>query len=433
MPRQPGHQRKVSLILATIFAIAALAIAGSWAFRSLTGLATLTTVDVTITGKTEGRILLGYSGNIEMGNAEYIDAEFENVGTETVSTAIDIRIYQYVNGSLKQVARYFDTTAVLDPGYRKAYQTVFFPPVEGVYYIRARAPYGAKVAETWVSFNAYFPYVPPEIIYVPTGPAPMPSPTTTTIPLAVAARLEYPSSVSVVRGGSTMFNISVVNIGQAPINNVRLLVSTTTNFNFSISPRVWPKIHPNNTRSFMISIDAPLDIHEASYFFDFDMISAETTASGSTSVEVVPPTTVTDVCGQIANYEFMVMKTGNDITSAFYDGYDVTLANSSIMLSKSSLALAKQYCLASNYDAAKFEMGVVRTSLEDAALQLASSSIYVVSAPAYQPWYIAAIIAAIAILIVALVYWRRKKEEEKPQMLRSGESEGSGSESGRGQ
>ena len=382
-------------------------------FLSEIGFGILSMLNVSIQEKISGKLLLSYQPSIEIGNQQNIYAEFINTGTSQVTEKIEVRVYGYVNGTLKPLAYYYDISVPLAVGMRRGFKSVFVPPNTGLYYIQAKASYDTKVVEVWGSFSVYYPQAQVIPIYVPAPPAAAP-------PAAVVGApelaLEYPDLIKFYVGEKKLINISVKNVGTAAAHNLKLYISTSSLIDVSIYPKQFSALNPNETLIFVISIGIPSTMQEGIYPLEFEVVNDEgikKTGEISLQVTSIPPPEEEEVSQKILNYEFLISEIQQQINSAFLQGYDVSLANKTLSLAKASLENAKDYLELKRIKDAKKELIEVEKNIQDAALQLASATLYLYKPPAILWWLILLIILAIALAILAYWYWKRRKRRPK--------------------
>ncbi|MEM5766172.1 MAG: hypothetical protein QW423_00845 [Candidatus Aenigmatarchaeota archaeon] len=123
-----------------------------------------------------------------------------------------------------------------------------------------------------------------------------------------------------------------------------------------------------------------------------------------------------EIYQKILNYEFLISEIQREINSAFSHGYDVDLANKSLYMARAGLENIKDYLKLKRTQDAKKELEKVEKYIEDSALQLASSVLYVYKPPAIFWWLILLIIILIASLILVYLYFRRRGEK-RPKLL----------------
>jgi hypothetical protein len=382
-------------------------------FLSTVGFGLLSMLNVSIQEKISGKLLLSYQPSIEIGNQQNIYTEFINTGTSQVTEKIEVRVYGYVNGTLKPLAYYYDISVPLEPGMRRGFKSVFVPPDTGLYYIQAKSSYDTKVVEVWGAFSVYYPQAQVIPVYVPAPPAAAP-------PAAVVGApelaLEYPDFVKFYVGEKKLINISVKNVGTAAAHNLKLYISTSSLIDISIYPKQLSALNPNETLIFVISIGIPSTMQEGIYPLEFEVMNDEgIKKSGEIYLQVtsVPPPEEEEISQKILNYEFLISEIQQQINSAFLQGYDVSLANKTLSLAKTSLGNAKDYLKSNKIKDAKKELVEVENKIQEAALQLASATLYLYKPPAILWWLILLIILAIALAILAYWYWKRRNRRPK--------------------
>ena len=383
-------------------------------FLSRIGFGLLSMLNVSVKEKISGKLLLAYKPSIEIGNQQNIYTEFINTGTNPITEKIEVKVYGYVNGTLKPLAYYYDISVPLAVGMRRGFKSVFVPPNTGLYYIQAKSSYDTKVVEVWGAFSVYYPPAPVIPIYVPS-----PAPPAVAPPAAVGApelALEYPDSVKFYVGEKKLINISVKNVGTAAAHNLKLYISTSSLIDISIYPKQFSALNPNETLIFVISIGIPSTIQEGIYPLEFEVMNDEgikKTGEISIQVSLIPPPEEEEISQKILNYEFLISEIQQQINSAFLQGYDVSLANKTLSLAKASLENAKDYLKSKRIKDAKKELENAENRIQEAALQLASSTLYLYKPPAILWWLILLIILAIALAILAYWYWKRRKRRPK--------------------
>ncbi|MEM5766630.1 MAG: hypothetical protein QW423_03295, partial [Candidatus Aenigmatarchaeota archaeon] len=242
-------------------------------FLTTIGLGLLSMINVSIQEKISGKLLLSYKKSIEIGDKQEIYTEFINIGTSPVTEKIEVRVYGYMNGTLKPLAYYYDISVPLPSGGRKNFRSIFMPPEIGLYYIQAKANYDTKAVETWGAFSVNPP--PPPVIYVPTTPSPQAQPLTPVVVGVSDLSLEYPNLVDFYRGEKKLINISVKNTGTTPLNNLNLYISTSSLIDVSIFPKQSPVLNPNGTLIFVVSIKIPSTTEEGIYPLEFETMNDE--------------------------------------------------------------------------------------------------------------------------------------------------------------
>ena len=380
------------------------------------GFGILSMLNVSIQEKISGKLLLAYQPSIEIGNQQNIYTEFINTGTNPITEKIEVKVYGYVNGTLKPLAYYYDISVPLAVGMRRGFKSVFVPPNTGLYYIQAKSSYDTKVVEVWGAFSVYYPPAPVIPIYVP---APAPPPAAPPIAGAPELVLEYPELVKFYVGEKKLINVSVKNVGTGAAHNLKLYISTSSLINISIYPKQFSALNPNETLIFVISIEIPTTMQEGIYPLEFEVMNDEgikKTGEISLQVSLIPPPEEEEISQKILNYEFLISQIQQQINLAFLQGYDVSLANKSLSLAKTSLENAKDYLKLKKIKDARKELENVERKIQDAALQLASTTLYIYKPPAILWWLILLII--IAIVLAILFYWYLKRKRRRPKLLR---------------
>jgi len=379
------------------------------------------TINVSIQEKLIGKLLLAFKPYLEIGETQQITTEFINIGTKPVTEKIEIRVSGYVNGTLRPLAYYYDVQVPLNPGMRRSYSTVFLPPNIGLYYIQARAYYDTRVVEVWGVFTVSSP--PPEIIpiYPPAAPEAPPSAPVLGIP---DLSLEYPSQAKFYKGEKRLLNITVKNVGTAVLHNLKLYISISSLINVEIHPKQVSVLGLNQSVIFVVSVEVPENVETGIYPIEFEVWNDEGMKKrGEIAIEVVAvaPPEEEEIHSKILNYQFLIFEIQKEINSAFSEGYDVTLANQTLNYARLSLEKAKDYLRLKRIVEAKKELGLVEKYIESAALQLASTTLYLYKPPAFLWWLI--LLMIILIVIAFLVYWYLKRRKKKPKLLQKLEEE----------
>lgn len=385
-------------------------------FLSKIGLSLLSMLEVSVKEKTDGKLLLAYEPSIEIGNKQEMYAEFINTGTKQVTAKIELRVYGYINNTLKPLAYYYDTSVPLDIGMRRGFKSVFMPPSIGLYYIQAKAYYDTRVIETWGAFSVHLP--PGEVIPI-YKPIYAPPPAFPPAPGAPELELEYSPSVKFYLGEKKLISVSVKNIGNAPAHNLKLYISTSSLINTSVFPKQVSILPPNQSVVFVISIEIPSGIEEGFYLLEFETMNDEGIKKrGEISIQVlpIPPSEEEEIYEKILNYEFLISEIQKEIDYAFLEGYDVKIANETLRIARESLENAKSYFKLKRFEETKKELKKVEKFIEEAALQLASSTLYVYKPPAILWWLILLMIFSIAFVVLIFLYLR-KRTKKRPKLL----------------
>ncbi|MEM7821652.1 MAG: NEW3 domain-containing protein [Candidatus Aenigmatarchaeota archaeon] len=389
-------------------------------FFAKIGLSLLSMLEVSVKEKTDGKLLLAYEPSIEIGNQQKMYAEFINTGTKQITTKIELRVYGYLNNTLKPLAYYYDISVPLEAGMRKGFSSVFVPPDVGLYYIQSKAHYDTKVIETWGAFYVHLPPSGVIPIYVPSYP---PTPPPTPPPGVPKLELEYPPSVKLYIGEKKLISVTVKNLGNAPAHNLKLYTSVSSLLNVSVSPKQVSILNPNQSVVFVISIEIPSTTEEGVYPIEFETMNDEGVKKrGEISIQVfsIPPSEEEEIYEKILNYEFLISEIQKEINYAFFEGYDVKVANESLKIARVSLENAKKYFRLGKIEDTKMELKKSEMFIEDAAFQLASLTLLVYRPPAVLWWQILFAILLMVLIVLILLYLRRIKGK-RPKLLKGRE------------
>jgi len=383
-------------------------------FLRITGFSTLTDITISVLEKTAGRITIDYKSALEVGSQQNIYAEFTNIGNTNLNARIEIKIYGYINNTLKPLASYYDSTVPLMSGQRRGFRAVFVPPEATVYYIQARGYYDTKVVETWGVFRAYYKVVEqyrPVYYGIPSG--------TILVPRRVSMELNYTDRVKLMPGDTVLASILISNTGEVDLNNIRIYLVASSLLSISVNGKQVARLAPNASIIFLLTITAPPNISVGEYPLEFDVISDEAKESGKITVEVlsVAVPEEEDIYNMILNYQYLISEVEREIDAYRNEGYDVSLANESLSIAKQYLKSAKDNYNMRLFDRAKEDLQKTRKYLEDAVFQLANATLYLYAPPAFAPYWLVVILAVAAVLI-ALLYYRKRKKERRPKILR---------------
>jgi hypothetical protein len=418
------HKESFAIVLITII----VAISVTYILNGqMTGFGSLGVMNVSIVGKTEGRLILGYDQFLETGNPQNIYAEFEDTGTTPVDVKISVNVYFYNVSKMNLTAAYEDSTAPLKSGERRGYSTVFMPPTTGLYYIEGKAVFNNKIIETWAAFVVYYntnnysstgggtvqPVNIIQIVNVVTissvsggGGTPKMS-------------VECPEKISISQGDSGLFNINVTNTGNRTLNNLGIFVSTSDSIKFDVYPKQVGNLPVNKSTTFLFSLEIPTTTPTGIYAFDFTVTSNEVSSGKSVFIEVTGKSTDEDYVKQkLLDYQLLISDVERQIVSAKLSGYDVGIANQSLNSAKISYGRAKEYSDSNKFGDARKELDNVKQDLENAMLQLASAQLYVYKTRAIINWWVIIGILILISGIVIFIFVRRKMKRRRPKLLR---------------
>jgi hypothetical protein len=414
--------RKIPLLVIAILIFAFFAIIYRFAPKGITGFFPVN-VSVGVGEKTKGEITaLIYKENINFTDFQNIIVEFSNVGSTTITSKIEIRVYWNNQSKLQEMAYYYDSSAVLYPSMRRYYTVSFLPPYLGVYYIKAKVPYDSRAVEEWGSFLVTYPpsAIPVQIVTPPEVPGPTYIEEEAGTP---SIALAYPEKVKIRQGESKLFNITVRNNGNINLNKLRLYISTTNLIDVEINPKQVFKLVPNESVIFLISINASKTAPVGSYSFDFEAATNEIREKKGIELEIVSeiPSLKEDIYETILNYEYIISEVQHEIDFSALKGIDVKIPQDTLNKAIEGLTIAKQYYQQEKYDDAKNKLAEVKKFLEDAVYQLAVANIGL-KLPAVFPTFMILIFIIIGVAFAILfILWKRKREKEKekrPKLLR---------------
>lgn len=420
--RKISHREFAAIVLLWLFTI--IGVSNHELLKvKITGLALIignkvSTIGIYVPSKIDGRILLAYEPWINLGDKQRIYTEFINIGTETYSAKIEEYIYFLNKTKLSLLVSYYDSSVVLYPARRRGFSTSFRPPVAGLYYIKIKVPYDYRTAQMWGGFFVYAPGIVPTTF--PPAPAPPAPPTPPTTLGPARALVECVDNVTIIQGEYQTIDVTIKNIGERVLNDLKFYISVPNVLNVTISPKIVKSLGLNRSTLFLLTIGVPTNVSVGTYPVELEFITDELKEEKSIDVVVIPSNVsqIEYIQGLILNYEYLIDRIESEIYVAWLDGYDVTLANESLNNAKAHLELAKEHFEAQEFDNAKRELKNVIKYLEDAVFYLASAILYVYKPPAFYPLLIILVEVLIAIGIFVLFYLN-KRRKRKPKALRA--------------
>ena len=348
-------QRYVYLALLFALAVAATFIVNKTGF-------VVNTTYVSIAERTEGKVtILVYNSSVMMGDVQNIYMEFMNTGTKNFTGTVGIKLYLYKNGRLNPLSEYLDVPYLLSPGRRRPFRTSYYPPENGTYYIRARAAYSTRVAETWGSF-VVVPFSEQNqtaesgwetqgtngtggggavAVTITVGGGMV---ETTVIKEASQASmlLSYPREIVLHKNESYLASITVNNTGSIDLPDIKLHISGPSAISIGISPKQIFFLPPNETSSFLVSFYVPDTASEGEYRLVFDMASAYMRESGEILLKVVPwGITKEEVEDIVLNYGLLISDLWQKTASAEMKGFYVGEVKDAISRAEGNMSIAK--------------------------------------------------------------------------------------------
>lgn len=379
-------------------------------------------IQINVSKIVRGKLTLSYFSTINFSQVQDILVEFKNTGSAPVTEKIEVTVYTLSGSKLQPVAYYYDSYVALNPGMRRSFENMFIAPYPGLFYIKAKAYYESKIAETWGAFLVLY-YLPPPTITTTTTTAP---PAITPPPVEVGIpkiTLEYPEEVTIKQNHSSMVNILVKNTGNVTINDLKFYISTTNLLDVDVSPKQIFILPPNDSAIFLLSIWVPEDTPVGIYPISFEIMSDKITESGSIRVNVSKFVSLKDIANKtIKKYEYLISQIEQEVYDAKERGLNVDLALKSLEKAKNDLYIAKEYYKMGEYENSMIKLKDVEDDLKDTVFQLANASIPVtIVVPAYRPLIVLVIAILVAMIFVVILFLKRKrkKKEEKPRLLRA--------------
>lgn len=380
--------------------------------------------DVSIKERIQGNILLNYNSTVNLTEMQNITVEFINTGSTNYSARIELTIYMYNNtsGSLESLATYYDSSVFLNPSERRIFNTVFLPNQVGVYYIKARVPYGFRLAEIWGSFFVTWSYnIQPQVIHVVTsyGGGTIPAQKESII---VNLDLSYKNKYDLYPGQKVLIDVTANNTGTINLHGLKLFSSTTQYINFDVNPKEIYELESKESKIFLISLELSKDIPPGEYDFFFEMIGQEIRKSGTiklnvTSVAQARPLKE-EVNDTILNYEYLIVELDHEIYLATLEGFNTTRAEGYLDDARKNLEKAKELFNEGKYDEARDILDLVKRDLEKVVFELATISFKVYYYPAYSPFLILILLLMIIIGLIIFYLLYRKRKKKKPKIIK---------------
>jgi len=407
-------------------------------------------ISVGIAEKLNGRVTLDCNSSVFVGDDVTIYAEFMNTGTSHVTGRIELKVYLYNRSRLDLLATYYDSYFSLNPGMRKGYRTTFVPDQNGTYYINAKVSYETRTAETWRAFTASYPSEAP---YVPGNGTGTGNGTgnatgnatgyvlnitggggggagggltaltyiTTVLGGTPGITLSYPNKITLHQGESTMINLRVNNTGDLAVHDVKMHTSIFFGIGLDVNPKVIPIIYPNQTYSFLISLDS-LNASEGDYTLSFDVMSDYASDTGSIAIKIVSWNMTAEEIEQIIlNYRLIISDLKGEIFSASLKGFDTSDIKNRLDDTESMLDDAEKDLRFNKMDDAKKKLKGVKDDLEQIVLALANLTIILRAEPPLftSTMLILLILLIIALVLLILILLRRKRKKKKPKLLQN--------------
>ncbi len=392
-------------------------------YYNLSGITGFVGADVAIKSKTDGNIFLNYNYSVNLTSIQNITVEFINTGSTNYTARIEIALYFYNNttGNLDELATYYDASVFLFPGERKNFKISFLPNRVGIYYIKARVIYGAKVGEQWGSFFVYYRYTQiPEIIHVATYPG------GGTIPRKgeggiTNLDLEYRDKVELYPGQEILLSVTVNNTGTINLHNMKFYSSTTEYIDFEVNPKEIYELGLGEHSIFLISLKLSEDIPPGEYDFFFEVLCLEIKRTGNIKLNITPfakPPLKDEIYDTILNYEYLITELDYEIYLTSSKGFNTSRAERYLDNAKRNLQRARERFDEEDYEDARDVLDRVKRDLENVVFELAAISFRVYVYPAYSPFLISILLLMVLISIIIAIYLYKKRKKKKPKLIK---------------
>ena len=350
---------------------------------------------------------------VPLGEYENITAIFTSASPSQMVAYTEITVYILANGSLEEQSKYTSSPFIVNTSESKSFNISYLTNLIGLHYVKAVGYYEGKFVEVWSIFYVHYPL--PKVFYVPPVAQIIVQPTPQ---ISSAFNITYQDTIKLYRNDSYLFSIFIKNTGEAVLNNLRAYISTVNFVDVNINPKIISKVSLNSSTAFLISLYVPANAQLGTYYLDVLLFSDEFRESKRINLEILAgePPEKEDLQNRISSYEIIISQLESEMFYASLDGQDIYQASQSLSNAKDHLQKAKDYLKLSKFEDTKRELSIVKKSLEDTALQLATSGL-LLRAPALSPLILLPII--IAFLIGFLVYEREKKKPMKrPKLFR---------------
>lgn len=381
----------------------------------ITGL--LTTIGLSIAQITSGEfIYFLYPSEVTLGDSATFETMFENTGNVNITVGIQIHVE---NSSLNTVASFYDNNYTLRMRDTRNFSATWSPTETGTYWVIVNASYNSSVASNTTEENASFDVVPAAVVPVVEVPAGVGAPAPRVITYNLV--LEYPESVNLTQGESSIIPIYATNYGNTALHNLLLSV-TLEDIEWEIEPNNVSVLPVNSTAVFYISVFVPSDALTKNYTLDFRLGGNEVTKTGQIIIIVSPVELCPEIERAINNYESLIDRLTKEIEKAISEGRNVSSALAHLMNAKEELELAKNAYELNNCGEAKTYLELVKEYLREAADELAKSIKPRIRFITISTWWIIGIVILIIglIIIIILIAKRRKKKVKyvtKPMII----------------
>ena len=348
-----------------------------------------------------------YPSEVTLGDSATFDTIFENTGNFNITVGIKIYIK---DSSLNAVTSFYDDNYTLRTGDTRSFSATWTPTTTGTYWVFANASYNSSVESNTTEQNASFNVVAAGV--TPAVEAPAGGGAAAKI-ITYNLTLEYPESVNLSLGESSIIPIYATNYGDTDLHNLLLSVSLE-DIEWEIQPKNVSVLPVNSTVVFYISVSVPSDALNKNYTLDFTLKSDEVTKSGQIIIIVYPVELCPEVERSINNYESIIDRATMEIEKATREGRNISSALNYLLNAKGKLELAKKSYESNNCGEAKTHLDLVRENLREFASELSKSIKPKIELAIIETWWIIGIVLIFVIpliLIVMLLAKRKAKEK----------------------
>ena len=390
---------------------------------------------------TDGRIFLFFEPILNLGDTQNVTIEFYNTGSVSSTTRIQSNITYFNGTELLHRAFYFDSQEFFYPGKRDTFTYLYTPNASGIYVIRVDVPFEEKTISQLGAFV---------VLEEANETEPPPSGEsggseggggggggggqTNLIPgedLFALMNLTFPEKVFVEQGGLEVVGVKARNVGDVRLSNLVMFFATDSRFTIDVNPQQIARLGPPHDylslreATFLVSIDAPIDMPLGEYSFDFEVLSDQRDEGGVFIIEVVPagidPTLLQQ---RLISYRFLIADLDQQIKDSHADGFDVTTANESLTRAKISWERANIFLENREYENARNELQETKSHLERTALILANISLFSLEPPDLRTTivFIIAVVSSFGMMVFLVM--RRAKKKKRPKLLRKANPEG---------
>lgn len=382
----------------------------------ITGL--LTTIGISIASITTGEfIYFSYPSEVTLGDSATFETTFENTGNLNVTVAIEIHV---LDSSLNTVTSSYDNNYTLRMGDTRNFSATWTPTATGTYWVIVNASFNSSAATNSTEENASFSVVSAEVVPVVEAPAGRGGGAPAKV-ITYNLTLEYPESVTLTQGESSIIPIYATNYGDTDLNNLLLSVSLE-GIEWEIEPENVSILPVNSTAMFYISVLVSSDALSKNYTLNFTLKSNEVRESGQIIIKVYPIELCEEVERAINNYEALIDRATAEIEKAIAEGRNVTSTLAYLFNAKEELELAKRFYASNDCGEAKVHLELVKENLKKLASELAKSIKPRVKYVIIKTWWIIGIIFFVIALILPifiLIAKRRKRVKyvTKPMII----------------